>query len=249
MSLIYVLYVLSDFFLFFFLMIRRPPRSTLFPYTTLFRSLGSEPLAREGLSRRGAPDPCGPGQSDRALPRGWTRVLGERGGAHGGGDRPRHPGPTRRESRPRRRGAPHGDPRGRRDGPGDREGAPARRGGARGGDPRGPGGAGGGGAHGGPRCRGGAGCPRGLPSPRRAGPAADPRLRHDRRSGAAARGRGPARALAGDAGGRAPHGARREAVRRRRPGEPRGGAAGGLRRRAGEPRPLPHAARTAPVEA
>src|SRR2546430_4818785 len=26
-------------FLFFFLMIRRPPRSTLFPYTTLFRSL------------------------------------------------------------------------------------------------------------------------------------------------------------------------------------------------------------------
>src|SRR3712207_7343846 len=27
----------SDFF-FFFLMIRRPPRSTLFPYTTLFRS-------------------------------------------------------------------------------------------------------------------------------------------------------------------------------------------------------------------
>src|SRR5260370_26875806 len=29
----------ADFFtLFFFLMIRRPPRSTLFPYTTLFRS-------------------------------------------------------------------------------------------------------------------------------------------------------------------------------------------------------------------
>src|SRR2546430_8139133 len=26
-------------FLFFFLMIRRPPRSTLFPYTTLFRSV------------------------------------------------------------------------------------------------------------------------------------------------------------------------------------------------------------------
>src|SRR6266496_5225758 len=26
------------FFFFFFLMIRRPPRSTLFPYTTLFRS-------------------------------------------------------------------------------------------------------------------------------------------------------------------------------------------------------------------
>src|SRR5438270_13881797 len=31
--------VVSLFILFFFLMIRRPPRSTLFPYTTLFRSL------------------------------------------------------------------------------------------------------------------------------------------------------------------------------------------------------------------
>src|SRR5258708_25727514 len=30
-------------FLFFFLMIRRPPRSTLFPYTTLFRSLQASP--------------------------------------------------------------------------------------------------------------------------------------------------------------------------------------------------------------
>src|SRR5256886_14468994 len=29
------------FILFFFLMIRRPPRSTLFPYTTLFRSTGT----------------------------------------------------------------------------------------------------------------------------------------------------------------------------------------------------------------
>src|SRR5690348_18486469 len=29
---------LSIFLFFFFLMIRRPPRSTLFPYTTLFRS-------------------------------------------------------------------------------------------------------------------------------------------------------------------------------------------------------------------
>src|SRR5438067_13422160 len=28
-------------YFFFFLMIRRPPRSTLFPYTTLFRSRGS----------------------------------------------------------------------------------------------------------------------------------------------------------------------------------------------------------------
>src|SRR5215475_1062610 len=40
--------------LFFFLMIRRPPRSTLFPYTTLFRSPWRPPLAcsRAGVSRR-----------------------------------------------------------------------------------------------------------------------------------------------------------------------------------------------------
>src|SRR3712207_9283960 len=34
-----------DLFCFFFLMIRRPPRSTLFPYTTLFRSSGDPELA------------------------------------------------------------------------------------------------------------------------------------------------------------------------------------------------------------
>src|SRR2546430_9193467 len=33
-----------DGLVFFFLMIRRPPRSTLFPYTTLFRSRGDGPL-------------------------------------------------------------------------------------------------------------------------------------------------------------------------------------------------------------
>src|SRR3712207_8019880 len=31
----------------FFVMIRRPPRSTLFPYTTLFRSLGSQSPVQE----------------------------------------------------------------------------------------------------------------------------------------------------------------------------------------------------------
>src|SRR3712207_7949311 len=34
---------------FFFLMIRRPPRSTLFPYTTLFRSVGDDPLVQVTL--------------------------------------------------------------------------------------------------------------------------------------------------------------------------------------------------------
>src|SRR2546427_3552751 len=35
---------------FFFLMIRRPPRSTLFPYTTLFRSVGAPCHAIERLA-------------------------------------------------------------------------------------------------------------------------------------------------------------------------------------------------------
>src|SRR6266849_7122464 len=40
-------------FSFFFLMMRRPPRSTLFPYTTLFRS----PPRRSGAPRRGRRQP------------------------------------------------------------------------------------------------------------------------------------------------------------------------------------------------
>src|SRR2546429_3301679 len=44
--------------IFFFLMIRRPPRSTLFPYTTLFRSVGAgadgHSAAATGLSYRRA---------------------------------------------------------------------------------------------------------------------------------------------------------------------------------------------------
>src|SRR3972149_7722462 len=40
---------------FFFLMIRRPPRSTLFPYTTLFRSRCAGPAPTRRCAR------CGPG--------------------------------------------------------------------------------------------------------------------------------------------------------------------------------------------
>src|SRR2546422_6312350 len=53
--------ILNSHHLFFFLMIRRPPRSTLFPYTTLFRSLAA---AFDGDWRRalrewdGDPDFC-----------------------------------------------------------------------------------------------------------------------------------------------------------------------------------------------
>src|SRR5256885_7523132 len=58
---------------FFFLMIRRPPRSTLFPYTTLFRSGPSVPAARardpardRGRARRisGTPAPRPPARSE-----------------------------------------------------------------------------------------------------------------------------------------------------------------------------------------
>src|SRR3712207_7453327 len=38
--------------LFFFLMIRRPPRSTLFPYTTLFRSVNLVEGAQKGTGYR-----------------------------------------------------------------------------------------------------------------------------------------------------------------------------------------------------
>src|SRR2546425_7170612 len=58
-------------------MIRRPPRSTLFPYTTLFRSLRGRHLLRDLLLRDALglgldPAPLGPAQ-DRAL----DDLLGE----------------------------------------------------------------------------------------------------------------------------------------------------------------------------
>src|SRR2546422_11679318 len=42
-------------FFFFFLMIRRPPRSTLFPYTTLFRSLSDNPDGELDVPGMGRP--------------------------------------------------------------------------------------------------------------------------------------------------------------------------------------------------
>src|SRR3712207_8322992 len=62
-------------FFFFFLMIRRPPRSTLFPYTTLFRSDAQSNEHRHGgpVRHRGRPGP-----------------------------HRRHPVPLRRPERPRR---------------------------------------------------------------------------------------------------------------------------------------------------
>src|SRR5439155_10881937 len=83
--------IFSLFSSFFFLMIRRPPRSTLFPYTTLFRSVRlsfsheARPLRHRRHSavdrRRGpAGDPSrlargdGDGRPDRDLDRKSTRL-------------------------------------------------------------------------------------------------------------------------------------------------------------------------------
>src|SRR2546425_8917640 len=63
-------------------MIRRPPRSTLFPYTTLFRSLRAEALLRRREARPAPPH-------RRARRRGWLgddpcRRQGLRGSARAG---------------------------------------------------------------------------------------------------------------------------------------------------------------------
>src|SRR3712207_7556549 len=86
-------------------MIRRPPRSTLFPYTTLFRSNRKEPYLQPGLR---------PPRADRGgrLPSRWPRrILENAGGAapseqagafapseSGGRRRPADPARTRRPS-------------------------------------------------------------------------------------------------------------------------------------------------------
>src|SRR2546430_4351503 len=58
------------FFLFFFLMIRRPPRSTLFPYTTLFRSAARR-RARARLPRPARP-PTPPASAPCTAQAVWT---------------------------------------------------------------------------------------------------------------------------------------------------------------------------------
>src|SRR3712207_8366794 len=80
---------------FFFLMIRRPPRSTLFPYTTLFRSgavgagqrvtgeAGPCRLPDHAADRRGVPDPGrrhqrGPGGGGRPRSEEHTSELQSR---------------------------------------------------------------------------------------------------------------------------------------------------------------------------
>src|SRR2546430_16627770 len=76
--------ICRNFVFFFFLMIRRPPRSTLFPYTTLFRSWWSQPprwtvvkVQPASASRRArsvlCPHACRPY---------WSRSFGSRSEEH-----------------------------------------------------------------------------------------------------------------------------------------------------------------------
>src|SRR3712207_8635883 len=70
-------------------MIRRPPRSTLFPYTTLFRSTDGElPVVAEQLGDAGRKDGA-PGLEPRVRDRAQGRVVHAR---DGGEDLLDHPG-------------------------------------------------------------------------------------------------------------------------------------------------------------
>src|SRR5436309_15398287 len=74
--------------LFFFLLIRRPPRSTLFPYTTLFRSLvscaprcrGPTLSGRRGHARRPVRSAMAGGSGGDAGGRARRRLLPHSGG-------------------------------------------------------------------------------------------------------------------------------------------------------------------------
>src|SRR3712207_7267605 len=80
-------------------MIRRPPRSTLFPYTTLFRSPRGQ-AALEGTGPEHGVHPLhGGGQRRQGPPGGCGRVGGgRRGGGRGGGSIGRDRESTRLDS-------------------------------------------------------------------------------------------------------------------------------------------------------
>src|SRR2546428_4414048 len=71
----YVRKIVISIIIFFFLMIRRPPRSTLFPYTTLFRSHGNQTRERSpescsdyrGFRDRSVDNPAGPEFPEQTL--------------------------------------------------------------------------------------------------------------------------------------------------------------------------------------
>src|SRR3712207_8407842 len=96
-------------------MIRRPPRSTLFPYTTLFRSqraeAGGDPVVRPVVVRQLLDDRPAPGDlRQRTVGEPDTRAVAggpRRGGPGGrGGGPPAPPPPPRGRAHPPPPGAP-----------------------------------------------------------------------------------------------------------------------------------------------
>src|SRR3712207_9250307 len=66
-----------SFSFFFFLMIRRPPRSTLFPYTTLFRSVRLGRVQEEGVPLNLQGTFAGIGDVVQARLNGWNLSVFE----------------------------------------------------------------------------------------------------------------------------------------------------------------------------
>src|ERR1039457_7321636 len=88
-------FVCCGFVLFFFLMIRRPPRSTPFPYTTLFRSGFSVRVAvllrGAGIQREGvAVSRAGPGPDQSTVFRGAARMRAAPRNTHRESTRPNY---------------------------------------------------------------------------------------------------------------------------------------------------------------
>src|SRR5215216_7789765 len=92
------------FLIFFFLMIRRPPRSTLFPYTTLFRSRGRPP-----------DQPAAGNDSGTDRRAGGRRAAHTRAGAAISGTARQRPGSAGERHRRRPRAQPLARPAVRRD--------------------------------------------------------------------------------------------------------------------------------------
>src|SRR2546422_3325320 len=69
--------------IFFFLMIRRPPRSTLFPYTTLFRSHGILGEHAGGGAARGGHEQCDVDRTVGLEPGGRDRKSTRLNSSHG----------------------------------------------------------------------------------------------------------------------------------------------------------------------
>src|SRR2546429_3158333 len=79
---VFYIYIYLVFFFFFFLMIRRPPRSTLFPYTTLFRSPSRPGRTCRTCAKFGAPD-VDPGTGGNPLTAAGDRKSTRLNSSHG----------------------------------------------------------------------------------------------------------------------------------------------------------------------